>query len=123
MPSGDSIKENDVGKITKTTLFEKVMGSINPFSQYVIRELKDQSNAKLWELEESIFKKPSGEVKRESLIRSSSEMFVIYKYTNDPFMQCKSDRYTQGKFVPFRDLFPDEESHIFETSILQQLKI
>ena len=92
MPSGDSIKENDVGKITKTTLFEKVMGSINPFSQYVIRELKDQSNAKLWELEESIFKKPSGEVKRESLIRSSSEMFVIYKYTNDPFMQCKSDR-------------------------------
>jgi len=78
---------------------------------------------KLWELEESIFNKPLGEVRRENLFRSSSEMFVIYKYTNDPLMLVKSDRYTEGKFVPVRALFPKEESLIFETSILQQMKL
>ena len=50
-------------------------------------------------------------------------MFVIYKYTNDPLMLVKSDRYTEGKFVPVRALFPKEESLIFETSILQQMKL
>jgi len=123
VPSAEEIKQKDV-KVTD--LFEKVMGSINPFSQYIIREMGDpvgKSDVKLWELEESIFNKPLGEVKRESLFRSSSEMFVIYKYTNDPLMQVKSDRYTEGKFVPVRDIFPKEESLIFETSILQQMKL
>lgn len=123
VPTTEEIKQEDV-KVTN--LFEKVMGSINPFSQYIIREMRDpvgQSDVKLWELEESIFNKPLGEVKRESLFRSSSEMFVIYKYTNDPLMLVKSDRYTEGKFVPVRALFPKEESLIFETSILQQMKL
>lgn len=47
-------------------------------------------NEKLWELDEAIFNKPPGEVKKEHLIKSSSEMFAIYKYTNDPRMIVKS---------------------------------
>ena len=78
---------------------------------------------KLWELEPSIFRKPDGEVNRQNLVRSSSEMFVIYKFTNDPLMKVKSERYTDGKFVPVSDIFPTEESTLFETSILHQLHL
>ena len=106
------------------SMFEILMGSINPFAQYIIREVKAQEQAeKHWQLEPSIFRKPDNEVNRQNLIRTSSEMFVIYKFTNDPQMKVKSVRYTQDKFVPVKDLFPEEESTLFETSILQQLKL
>jgi hypothetical protein len=38
VPTTEEIKQEDV-KVTN--LFEKVMGSINPFSQYIIREMRD----------------------------------------------------------------------------------
>ena len=76
-------------------LFETLMGSINPFTQFIIREMQTEiEGTKQWELEESIFRKSSGEVRRENLFRTSSEMFVIYKYTNDPLMKVKSEKYT-----------------------------
>lgn len=107
------------------------MGSINPFSQYLIREMRDSASdktatsEKVWHLEESIFRKPQGAAptKKENLIRTSSEMFVIYKFTNDPYMRVKSDKYTNGRFVQVRDLFPREESALFETSLLEHLKM
>lgn len=74
---------------------------------------------KHWQLEESVFRKQAGEVKQENLIRNSAEMFVIYKYANDPQMKVKSSVYTQDQFVPVRDLFPKQEEALFETSILQ----
>jgi len=46
----------------------------------------DAGTTKVWELDEAIFKKPQGEVSKENLFKTSSEMFVIYKYTNDPHM-------------------------------------
>lgn len=51
---------------------------------------KGESSQKLWEIDEAIFRKPPGEVRRENLIKTSSEMFVIYKFTNDPHMMVKS---------------------------------
>ena len=51
---------------------------------------KGEGSQKLWEIDEAIFRKPPGEVRRENLIKTSSEMFVIYKFTNDPHMMVKS---------------------------------
>ncbi len=81
----------------------------------------DSSN-KIWELDEAIFKKHSGEVRRENLFKTSSEMFVIYKYTNDPHMMVKSQLYTEGMFQECKNLLPPEESVLFETSILNDIK-
>jgi hypothetical protein len=77
---------------------------------------------KVWELDEAIFQKPRGEVRRENLFRTSAEMFAIYKYTNDPHMQVKSTKYTGGFFVPCKDLLPKEEETLFETSIIKDIK-
>jgi hypothetical protein len=83
---------------------------------------KADPSEKVWELEESIFKKPRGEVRRENLFRNSSEMFAIYKYTNDPHMLVKSTKYTGNFFVPCKDLLPKEEETLFETSIIKDIK-
>lgn len=50
-------------------------------------------------LEESIFQKPLGEVNEDTLKKTSSEMFVIYKYFSDPLIKVKSQKYTEDKFV------------------------
>lgn len=83
---------------------------------------KSDSMEKVWELDESIFQKPRGEVRRENLFRTSAEMFAIYKYTNDPHMLVKSTKYTAGFFVPCKDLLPVEEETLFETSIIKDIK-
>ena len=57
-------------------------------------------------LEESIFQKPLGEVNEDTLKKTSSEMFVIYKYFSDPLIKVKSQKYTEDKFVQIKDLFP-----------------
>lgn len=79
------VKLEEVGKFPTEdadSLFEKLMGSLNPFSQYIIREMLSCKTAeKSWQLDESIFGKPEGEVKKEFLTKTSSEMFVIYKFT------------------------------------------
>jgi hypothetical protein len=61
-------------------------------------------------------------VRRENLLRTSSEMFAIYKYTNDPHMLVKSVKHTEGVFVPCKDLLPKEEETLFETSIIKDIK-
>ena len=39
--------------------------------------------------------------------KDSSEMFVIYKYVNDPLLKVKSEKYTtMPEFVQAKDLFP-----------------
>jgi hypothetical protein len=41
------------------------------------------------------------------LHKDSSEMFVIYKYVNDPLLKVKSEKYTtMPEFVQAKDLFP-----------------
>ena len=54
---------------------------------------------KSWELEESIFQKPAGTVAKENLMKTSAEMHAIYKYTNNPVMHVRSEKYTQNQFV------------------------
>ena len=104
--------------------FEIVLGCLNPFSQYVLKEMmaKQDTLEKVWELDESIFQKPRGEVRRENLLRTSAEMFAIYKFTNDPHMLVKSKKYTEGFFVACKDLLPKQEETLFETSILKDIK-
>ena len=75
---------------------------------------------KVWELDEAIFK--GREVKQENLFKTSSEMFVIYKYTNDPRMIVKSSKYTGNAFTECKDLLPKEEAVLFETSVLNDIK-
>lgn len=97
------------------------MSSINPFAQFIIQEFhlenKSEKDTKHWQMEESIFQKPAGEtVKQENLLKTSSEMFVIYKFTNDPFMKVKSAKYTEDKFVCIKDLYTQQT--LLETSPL-----
>lgn len=68
-------------------------------------------------MEESIFQKPPGEtVKQENLCKTSSEMFVIYKFTNDPFMKVKSTKYTKDEYKCIKDLYTEQS--LLETSPL-----
>ena len=41
-------------------------------------------------------------------------MFVIYKFTNDPFMKVKSVKYTDDKFLCIKDLYTQQT--LLETS-------
>jgi hypothetical protein len=77
---------------------------------------------KVWELEESIFEKPAGTVKREYLYKTSAEMFTIYKYTNSPVMKVCSDKYTNGVFIEVKDIL-NQENSLLETSILNLYQV
>ena len=74
-------------------LFKQLMASINPFASYVIDECKqEQDVGKEWTLEESLFQK-KGQIEESKLQKNSSEMFIIYKYLNDPLLKVKSEKY------------------------------
>jgi len=77
---------------------------------------------KVWELEESIFEKPAGTVKREYLYKTSAEMFTIYNYTNSPVMKVFSDKYTKGVFTEVKDIL-NQENSLLETSILNLYQV
>jgi len=49
-------------------------------------------------------------------------MFAIYKYVNDPLLQVKSAKYTEDNFLQCKDLLPNQEETLFETSILKDYK-
>ena len=119
------VKLEEVGKFPSDdcSLFEKLMGSLNPFSQYIIREmLSSETTHKSWQLDESIFgNKP--DVKPEFLTKTSSEMFVIYKFTQDSSLKVKSEKYTHGEFVECKELLPKEESSLFESQIVNRAPI
>ena len=100
-------------------LFEQLVSCLNPFSQFIIREINDKTTSqKSWQLDESIFGLPKGEVKQEFLAKTSSEMFAIYKYTNDPSMKVMSEKYTKGENVECKSLIPHEEQKLFESNAL-----
>ena len=98
-------------------LFSRLLTSINPFAQFVLQELIIEQKGryasrseKHWVLDEAIFKKPAGEVKKENLYKTSSEMFSIYIFVKDPMMQVKSDKYTNGEFKKVKDLISLDDS-------------
>ena len=95
----------------KQCLFSQLLTSINPFAQFILRELVSEEEnasaapAKHWELDEKILQRHQGEViKREHLLKTSSEMFSIYMFTKDPTMMIKSEQYTDGQFKAVKDL-------------------
>lgn len=99
-------------------LFKQLMASINPFASYVIEEAQQRAKSgnvsaeqeKLWTLEQSLFKNPAppiGQTQEQRLHKNSSEMFVIYKFVNDPLIKVKSEKYTGlDEHVQIKDLFP-----------------
>ena len=89
------IKDDGVdveGMNCKQQLYSRLLTSINPFAQFVIREqieLKDnfaRKSKKHWVLDEAIFAKSEYKPKKENLLKTSSEMFSIYIYVKDPMM-------------------------------------
>jgi hypothetical protein len=81
------------------------MTQINPFSKYVIEEaelaLKDGTNLrepskKNWILAKEIFQRPQLE---ENLHKTSAEMFMTFKFYNNPFIKVQSPAYTESKLV------------------------
>jgi len=83
------------------------MASINPFASFAIDECKEKEGGKHWTLEESLFQK-KGPSEESKLQKNSSEMFIIYKYLNDPLLKVKSEKYCGNgeDFVQIKDLFP-----------------
>lgn len=43
-------------------------------------------------------------------------MFAIYKYFSDPLLKVKSEKYTEGEFMQFKELFPS--NNLLEVSPL-----
>ena len=108
---------------TNGSLIASVFSQINPFAQFVIQDVFEDSRSKkdpnpkedsqppqnkVWELHESLFKKgPAHVVPKDNLIKSSSQMFSVYKYYENPNLLVKSNYYT-GKedFVEIKSLVP-----------------
>lgn len=91
---------------TKGSLITSIFSQINPFAQYVIQDVFEDSLSKpddkkasdqkqKWELHESLFKKgPEHQVNKDNLIKTSSQMFTVYKYYENPNLLVKSKQYT-----------------------------
>lgn len=124
------IKDTDTienGLTYQQQLFSRLLTSINPFAQFVLQELIEQKNSyasksvKHWVLDEAIFKKPAGEVKKENLYKTSAEMFSIYIYVKDPMMHVKSDKYTDGEFKKVKDLISLDDSLLVSSQMSNSL--
>ena len=50
----------DDGLTGQQALFSQLLTSINPFAQYVIREVIEGEEGKPWTLDENILKRPDG---------------------------------------------------------------
>jgi hypothetical protein len=55
-------------------------------------------------------------------MKTSSEMFAIYKYTTNPRMIVRSTKYTDAKYVEVKDII-DQEGSLLETSILNLYQV
>lgn len=102
-------------------LFRQLMSSINPFSSYVLNECQQGSSTdeqKTWTLEESIFQNPAppqaGQTQEDRLKKTSSEMFVIYKYVSDPLLKVRHS--DEKDFQQIKDFFPGH--NLLQTSPL-----
>ena len=124
------IKDDGVvvdGMNCKQQLYSRLLTSINPFAQFVIREqieLGDnyaRKSKKHWVLDEAIFAKSEYKPKKEHLWKTSSEMFSIYIYVKDPMMEVKSDKYTNGEFKKVKDLISIEDSLLVSSQMSNSL--
>ena len=105
------------------------MTSVNPFAQFIIKEINERpafslsdQDQKYWELDEQIFRKPQGEkVKPENLFKTSYEMFAIYKFTNDPAMRIKSAKYTGNEFKQVMEIIKVEDSLLESSQMINSI--
>ena len=75
-----------------------------------------------WELDVQILQRhPDEQIKKEHLLKTSSEMFSIYLYTKDPSMRIKSDKYTNGEFKMVKDLVNLEDSLLVSSQMANSL--
>lgn len=115
------------GMNCKQQLFDRLLTSINPFAQFVIREQIEAKSSfarkskKHWVLDEAIFKNSEVKVKKENLLKTSAEMFSIYIYVKDPMMEVKSDKYTNGEFKKVKDLISIEDSLLVSSQMSNSL--
>jgi len=94
----------------KNNVISCLFSHINPFSQYVIQDIfedehlgrsseetkepEGKKDERIWNLQEELFKKdPNHQVNLEHLIKSSSQMFSVYKYYESPSLMVKSQYY------------------------------
>lgn len=109
--------QNDKKLDARNSLISAVFSQINPFAQFVIQdvcepkeELKedDDSTKPQWHLHEDLFKKsPTHEVNPENLLKTSSQMFSVYKFYENPSLLVKSQHYRgSDDFVEVRELVP-----------------
>jgi hypothetical protein len=62
----------------------QIFSQINPFSQFVIKDICEEEKSEDWNLHENLFKRENHEVNPENLIKSSSQMYSIYRYYENP---------------------------------------
>jgi len=124
------VKDDSKTVETQRSLISSLFSQINPFAQFVIRDVfeesvrasnksrqpsggedqaEDASQAKNWQLHESLFKRnPQHQVNQENLLKSSAQMFSVYKFYENPGLLVKSKAYTdKDDFVEVRKLVPD----------------
>lgn len=109
------------GLSAKNNLVSNVLSQINPFSQYVVQDILHESQKeedpenpsedekeRHWKLHENLFKKgPEHVVNPDNLIKTSSQMFSVYKYYENPGLQVQSNYYTQMEdYTEVRTLVP-----------------
>ena len=113
----------DDGLTIKQRIFSRLLTSINPFSQFIVREMvSGDSTLQHWELDEKILQRhPDEQIKKEILLKTSTEMFSIYLYTKDPTMRMKSEKYTSGEFKAVKDLVSIEESLLVSSQMTNSL--
>jgi hypothetical protein len=75
-----------------------------------------KNDERTWELNESLFKRPGHEVNPENLRKTSSQMFSLYKFYENPCLLVKNNHQT-GKegFIEVGELVP--KITFFETPI------
>jgi len=70
---------------------------------------EDDDKKRHWKLHENLFKKgPEHVVNPDNLIKTSSQMFSVYKYYENPGLQVQSNYYTQQEdYSEVRTLVPN----------------
>ena len=124
------VKDDSKTVETQRSLISSLFSQINPFAQFVIRDVfeesvrasnksqqpsggedqaEDASQARNWQLHENLFKRnPQHQVNQENLLKSSAQMFSVYKFYENPGLLVKSKAYTdKDDFVEVRKLVPD----------------
>lgn len=67
--------------VPQNNLAVQVLSQIDPFAQFVVRDLFDTASKpeeRVWKLEEEIFSSADAEIDVEMLRMSSSKMFNVY---------------------------------------------